>query len=184
MPGIAPFRRLRAFARETRGSVSVEFVIMMPILFWAFMASYVFFDGFRQSAVNLKAAYTISDLISRETGIITEQYVDSMHSLMRLMVRSNSQLNLRITVIRWDEGDARYYVQWSTNRGYNINLTDATIGDIEQKLPVMPDNDIVILVETINTFVPPFNIGMQDTALTNFVFTRPRFTDQVRFEGV
>jgi Flp pilus assembly protein TadG len=30
--------RLRHFGRETRGSVSVEFLLMMPMLFWAFMA--------------------------------------------------------------------------------------------------------------------------------------------------
>lgn len=176
--------RLKSFAADTRGSVSVEFVLMMPILFWAYMATYVYFDGFRQSAVNNKAAYTISDLISRETGILTEDYVDSMYSLMQLMIRSESDLDMRISVIRWSEDDNRYYVKWSTNRGYGVNYTDATISTIEHKLPVMPDNDIVILVETINTFVPPFNIGMDDKPLANFVFTRPRFADQVRFEGV
>jgi Flp pilus assembly protein TadG len=175
--------RLKFFAADTRGSISVEFVLVMPILFWAFMATYVFFDGYRQSAVNLKAAYTISDLISRETEVITDDYVDSMYSLMQLLTRSTSSVSLRITVIRWDEGDDRYYVDWSTNRGYALNLSDATIGDIESKLPVMPDNERVILVETINTFVPLFNVGMDNKELSNFVFTRPRFAPQVLYSA-
>ncbi len=175
--------RLKSFAADTRGSISVEFVMVMPILFWAFMGAYVFFDGYRQSAVNLKAAYTISDLISRETETINDDYIDSMYSLMKLLTRSNSAVSLRFTVIRWDEGDSRYYVDWSTNRGYPTNLTNASIGDIEAKLPVMPDNERVILVETVNTFVPLFNVGMDDQELTNFVFTRPRFAPQVLYSA-
>lgn len=171
--------RLKSFSAETRGSVSVEFVLVMPFLFWSFMAVYVYFDGYRQSAVNLKAAYTISDLISRETEVIDDTYVDSMYALLQILTRPTSPVSMRITVVRWDEDDDRYYVDWSANRGYNIDLTDATIGDIESKLPTMPDLERVILVETDNTFVPLFNVGMENKQLTNFVFTRPRFVDQV-----
>ena len=53
--------RAKAFIDDQSGNITVEFVLAMPILFWAFMACYVFFDGYRQSAANLKAAYTISD---------------------------------------------------------------------------------------------------------------------------
>ena len=175
--------RLKSFIKDTRGSVSVEFILVMPFLFWAFMATYVFFDGFRQSAVNLKAAYTISDLISRETDVITEDYVNSMHNLMQVLTRNTSPTKLRITVIRWDEDDDRYYVDWSTNRGYGFNLTDGNIGDIKERLPVMPNNERVILVETINTFVPLFNVGMDNKQLENFVFTRPRFAPQVLYSA-
>lgn len=171
--------RLKAFAGETRGSVSVEFLLVIPLVFWAYMAAYVFFDGYRQSAVNLKAAYTISDLVSRETDFLTDEYIDSMYSLMQLLTRTSSSVSLRITVVRWDAGDDRYYVDWSTNREYGSNLTNATIGDIAAKLPVMPDNERVILVETINTYVPALNVGMDDQQLENFVFTRPRFAPQL-----
>jgi len=172
-------RRLRTFAAETRGSVSIEFVLVMPFLFWAFMAVYVYFDGYRQSAVNLKAAYTIGDLISRETGVISEDYVDAMESLLRTLTRAQSDVSLRISVIRWDDGDGSYYVDWSANRGYGSALNDGDMTNMQSKLPVMPDNERVILIETSNTFVPLFNVGMDNVELDNFVFTRPRFVDQV-----
>lgn len=175
--------RLKAFAAETKGSVSVEFILMIPVLFWAYMAIYVYFDGYRQSAVNLKATYTISDLISRETEIITDQYVDSMHALMEVMTLSDSPTSLRITVIRWSEADDRYYVDWSVNRGYATAMDDINIGDIKTRLPVMPDNERVILVETVNTFIPVFKIGMENKQLENFVFSRPRFAPQVLYSA-
>lgn len=175
--------RLRAFAEDTSGNVTIEFVLAMPILFWTFMASYVFFDGYRQSANNLKAAYTISDLISRETETINDAYIDSMLELLRLMTRAPSEVDLRISVIRWDATDDRYYLDWSENRGFLTDLTNANIANIEDKLPVMPDNERVILVETNNVFVPLFNVGLDNINLENFVFTRPRFVSQVVFEG-
>jgi len=177
------FKRLRAFAAETRGSVSVEFVLVMPFLFWAFMATYVFFDGYRQSSVNLKAAYTISDLISRETNVLNDDYIDSMYSLFETLVRTRSNIRMRISVIRFDEDDNRYYVDWSVKRGYESIRTNENIATIKWKLPAMPDNERVILVETRNQFVPLFNIGMSNKLLVNFVFTRPRFAPQVLYES-
>ena len=175
--------RLRAFAAETRGSVSVEFVLVMPFLFWAFMATYVYFDGYRQSSVNLKAAYTISDLISRETNAINDDYIDAMYSLLKTLVRTRSEVKLRISVIRYDEADDRYYVDWSETRGYDYARDNDNIRTIRHKLPNMPDNERVILVETRNHFVPLFNIGMTQKLLKNFIFTRPRFAPQVVFES-
>lgn len=175
------YARVKTFLADTGGSVSVEFLMVMPALFWAFMSTYTYFDGYRQSAVNLKAAYTISDLISRETEVINPAYIDGMHELIQVLTRSGSDTKMRITVIRWDEADDRYYVDWSTNRGYDINLDNTNIADIKAKLPVMPDNERVILVETINAFEPPFDVGVNMQSLENFVFTRPRFAPQVLF---
>lgn len=175
--------RLQHFLSDTSGNITIEFCLAMPILFWSFMASYVFFDGYRQSAVNLKAAYTVSDLISRETEAINDNYIDSMVRLMELMTRTPSDVDLRVSVIRWDAKDDRYYLDWSANRGFQNALTNANISDIEERLPVMPDNERVILVETNNVFVPLFNVGLDDINLANFVFTRPRFVSQVVWEG-
>lgn len=177
------FKRLQAFAADTRGSVSVEFILVMPILFWAFMATYVYFDGYRQSSVNLKAAYTIGDLLSRETGEINDDYMDAMHSLLKTMVRSRSEVKLRISVVRFDEPDNRYYVDWSEARGYASVRDDDNIKTIHNKLPNMPNNERVILVETRNHFVPLFNIGMSEKLLKNFIFTRLRFAPQLKFES-
>jgi hypothetical protein len=177
-------KKLRRFNSDTSGNVSVEFVLAMPFVFWAFMGVYVFFDGYRQSSVNLKAAYTISDLISRETTELNDNYIDSMQSLLQVMTRATSSVKMRVSVLRWDQDEERYYVDWSENRGYPAVHTDQTVQQIEDDLPIMPDNERVILVETRNVFVPLFNVGMENKNLDNFVFTRPRFAPQVAYEGV
>jgi hypothetical protein len=56
------------FRDETRGSIPIEALLAFTFLAWWYVASFQFFDALRQKSINLKAAYTLGDLISRETG--------------------------------------------------------------------------------------------------------------------
>lgn len=180
---ITKFRRLiRKFSRETDGLVSVEFAIYAPLLLFVFAAIVTYFDAFRQQNTNLKAAYTISDLISRETNYVNEDYIDSMHKLTQLLIRGGTSMSLRISVVRWDEGDNRYYVDWSKVRGTGYaEWTDGTIQEIKDSLPKMPDQERAIVVETNNQVTPVFNVGLNIMNIENLVFSRPRFAPQVVF---
>ncbi|MFY9209616.1 MAG: pilus assembly protein [Aestuariivita sp.] len=175
--------RIKRFRQDTAGNGTIEFCLFMPILFWAYGASYVFFDAYRQSAMNLKAAYTVGDLISRETQAITPAYIDSLYNITKLLTRTDTPMSMRITVIRWDEEDDIYYLDWSQVRGDVSAMTQAQVADIKPKLPVMPDEERVILVETWNTWNGVMRTGLGTQVLDNFVFTRPRFAPQVIFEG-
>ncbi|WP_170788416.1 TadE/TadG family type IV pilus assembly protein [Ruegeria lacuscaerulensis] len=173
-------------ARDERGALSVEAVLVFPMLFWTVTGTYTFFDGFRQSAANLRAAYTVGDLISRETSEVTDTYVDSMQELMERMVDNGTPLRVRISLVRYDEGDARHYVDWSAIRGFCDQLDNDNITSISGSLPPMPDQDTLIIVETSNDFDPAFGgaavIGdwvSDDSTFENFVFTRPRFTNAI-----
>ena len=176
--------RVRAFWGDTDASVTVEFICAVPMLFWALAASFVFFDGFRQSAINLKAAYTIGDMISRETAAVNDDYMDSVYALHRLLTHATSSTTLRVSVVRWDEDDNRFYEDWSESRGAIDPLTTAEVLLLTDKLPTMPDSERVILVETTNSFTPTFqNVGLEAMSFDNFVFTRPRFAPQVAWES-
>lgn len=170
---------MKKFAQEEDGNMTVEAVLIMPILFWAIMASYAYFDGYRQSAANVKAAYTISDLVSRETREINDDYIDSMKEMMELMVKADSGIRMRITLITYNEADDYHYVRWSADRGLGGKLTDAAVASFRDQLPPMPDADTLILVETENDYVPKFDVGLNDVTFENFVFTRPRFTNEI-----
>ncbi|MBE1297140.1 TadE/TadG family type IV pilus assembly protein [Phycobacter azelaicus] len=174
--------RLTSFSRDTEGSVSVEFAIYTPLLLGLLAAFYTFFDAFRQESINLKAAYTISDLISRETNYVNNTYLDSMYTMGTLLLRGDTTYDMRVSVVRWDEADQSYYVDWSKVRGGGFTeWTDATIHLVKDDLPSMPDQERVILVETKNTVEPAFRVGLPTMEITNFVFTRPRFAPQVVF---
>lgn len=176
--------RPRAFGDDTRASVSVEAALIFPMVMWSLLATFVFFEGYRQSAINHKAASTIADMYSRETANITPTYVDNTKALFDYLAEANGDTKIRVSVIRWVKRRNAYRVDWSKKRGSNIvKLTTADLVAMEDDLPTLPNQERIVLIETWSTYEPLFNIGMDDVELHSFVFTRLRFAPQLRFCG-
>lgn len=176
---VAPFHRfLRRFRRDDEGSIAVEAILVFPVLFWAVLATFVYFDAFRSQSNNLKAAYTISDALSRETGYVTPEYLSSLYRLQEALTSSNHDTKVRVTVVRYDGNLDRYDVVWSQQEGGASLLTSARLETMRDRLPVMPHNEILILYENWIAYEPIFSIGLDAFTFQNLVFTRPRFTPE------
>ncbi|KUF09255.1 TadE/TadG family type IV pilus assembly protein [Pseudoponticoccus marisrubri] len=173
--------RLTRFLRDEDGNVTVETVIWVPLMISILAATFSLFDAFRYKALNVKAAYTISDALSRETDPIDGAYLDGMVDLLAFLTRSEGPYSLRVTLVRYDGDNSRYRVEWSQSRGTFETLENADLADIETKLPNMLDNERVIVVETATQYVPPFEVPGLNTAglFYNFGFTRPRFAPKI-----
>ena len=170
---------LRGFRDETRATVAVEAVVILPLLFWAYAAMFVFFDAYKQVSINQKAAYTIGDVLSRETTAINNAYLDGVDNLFKFLVRADDTARLRVTVVRWDENREKFRRDWSKTRGGVSPLSNAQVADMGDDLPVMPDGERVIVVETWSRYTAPFNVGILSQDLHNRVFTRPRFAPKL-----
>lgn len=170
------------FIRREDGSVSVEAMIVLPAIFWAFLATFSIFETFRTYSTQQKAAYTIGDAISRETVPIDNDYLDGMKSLFDYLGMARGTTSIRVTSIRYDAGEDRFYRSWSQTRGSLLPLTDEDVRDWHDKLPVMPDGEYVLLLETSAEYDPPFKIGLEKRNINNFVFTRPRYAPRVCWE--
>ncbi|MEQ9695397.1 pilus assembly protein [Shimia sp. SDUM112013] len=171
--------RLRHFAEDTRGTVAVEAAIVLPLLLWSYMAMYIFFDAYQTRSSTEKAAFTISDILSRETNAIDTTYLANMRTLFDLMSESDSASGLRVSVIRWSVVSDDYELQWSHTQGAFASLDDEGLNAIENRLPNMADGETLILVETYSTYEPSLKVGMDDLTITTFIFTRPRFAPQL-----
>jgi hypothetical protein len=168
---------LTRFARAEEGSISVEAMLIFPILLWCYLGTFVFFDAYRSQSTNLKAAYTIGDTISREADDITPAYLDSLSELHRFLVHEDTGMaRLRVTIYRYQASDRTYRVRWSRTRGGGLQMTDAVLATLRGNLPVMPNNEIAILVETWVGYSPAYSVGLEDFIFTDLVVTRPRFS--------
>lgn len=171
---------MRRFMRSEEGSISVEAMLILPILVWCYLGTFVFFDAFRSQSTNLKAAYTIGDTLSRETEYITPAYMDSLSALQTFLVdEDNGMARLRVSVYRFQESDNTYRVNWSRTRGGGLQLTDTMLADLRSNLPRMLNAEIAILVETWVGYHPTYSVGLQDFTFTDLVVTRPRFAGQL-----
>jgi hypothetical protein len=179
--------RLRRLFRSESGAMSVEAVIILPILIWALFGTFTIFEAFRSRSVTLKASYTVADMISRQVDALNPAAINGLNSVFDFLTLSNQPTWIRVTSVFWDAGQKKFRVAWSHGTRQHAALTDATLQGLVQHIPAMAIGDTVVMLETYMHFEPAFDIGIDfATGLTagerqNVIVTRPRFASQVVF---
>lgn len=181
----------KRFRKDQRGSLSVEAVIILPMLFWAICATYSYYNAFKvQNAVN-RANYTIGDIVSRETGTVNPDYIQGLHNLYQYMTRAkDSGTWIRVSSIKCrkkcGQADRVLKLNWSYGTAGAHALTKPEINTVEAKIPLLPKGDVLILVETSSTYHPLFKAmvpTLGDTTMATYSVTRPRFAQQVAWSS-
>ncbi len=170
------------FVRREDGVVAIEAMVMMPLMFLTFMALFVTFDAYRQYAVHQKAAYVVSDMISRETMPINSAYIDGTHQICDTLTQREQNSSIRVTVVRFDAAANEMVLEWSETPGGLSDRDDASVNDWTTLLPRMVNGEEMIVVETWARYTPPFRAGIGSQEITNFIFTRPRYAPQIDFD--
>lgn len=176
-----PIKALRRFWGDKRGSGALEFAIFFPGIAFLIGAGYSMFDAYQDKAINTNAAYTISDVLSRETDPITNDYMDGLHEMLQFLAQSDDQVGLRVTMVRWNKHKQQYRRDWSKTRGplYPLKNRDLNTTLVEN-LPTLLHNERVIVVETSTLYDPPYNVlDLDGQEIYNFAFTRPRFAPKL-----
>lgn len=145
---------------------------------------FTYFEAYRAQAVAEKTAYTISDMISRETLAITPQYMTNARKIyMDLSGLSPGETALRVTLLRWDGNNNKFNVDWSQRRGDIPKLRNRDVNEYDDLLPTLINNDRIILVETASDYDPAFSVGLAPRVIETFVFTRPRYAPQIIWDA-
>lgn len=117
---------VRAFAEDARAAVTVELVLVVPMLIWAFFATMIFNDAYRARTQAQAAALHVADAISRNTAIVTTEYLEGMNDVYDFLIADGETSRLRITSVVWDRDADQPLVLWSYGtRGMNA-LPDNT----------------------------------------------------------
>jgi Flp pilus assembly protein TadG len=184
-----PFKR---FLSQEAGGLSVETVIIFPLLLWAYAAMFIFWDAYKAQNVNLKATYTVADMISRAEAPMTPDYLDGANDVYQFLVRSQDGNDTRVSVVEYntDPSDPTgvnsiMRLRWSYATGTHTRHAD--IVPLANRIPSLPVGSELIVVETTMTWIPPFNFSLIPTGLDtrqmqNLVFTSPRFVGRVRYD--
>lgn len=175
---------LRRFGRDEKGAVVVEAVIMLPLLIWAYLALFVYWDAYRSVNTSQKAAYTISDMISREMNDtpLTPAYITGMRDLMKYLVDADQTVKLRVTSVTWSQARTRYEVDWSVSPNAEFDpLTTASIWTVSDRIPTLADGDHVIVVETEVDYKPLTNGFGWVADLSSFDWAYKDYTANGRF---
>lgn len=187
---LALFQPIRRFRDDEQGSFSVEAALMLPMLCFFYVGTFVWFDAFRVQNTNLKAAYTIADMISRESLPVDDTYLNGLNKVFDYLTYSNHKTYLRVTSVKCtancdSDGSRNLEICWSWAVSGRSAHTTATFTDsntgFEDRIPLMPLGDTVILTETFMAYEPPFNVGIGAQFFENHIVTRPRFAPEVEY---
>ncbi|SDW41920.1 hypothetical protein SAMN04488238_10220 [Roseicitreum antarcticum] len=199
---------LRRFAADQGGLVSTETVLVLPLVIWAFAATFVYFDVFRHITTGQKAATLIGDTLSRMRDIpVDAQQLERMNALFAYLAEAKHPTNIRVSSIGWNAEDEEYLLIWSYSTGwlstsgwqpssptapsdddgrrtyYDAPLTNEVVnGPIGTTLPRLVLGETIILVESQIIFEPLFRVGVAGRTLRQQIATRPRFAPQLTFE--
>ncbi len=184
------FRILKRFMTRDDGSLSVEAVIILPVIFTVFMGTYTYFDAYRAQSRALKANYAISDLLSRDDNVVAAE-LQGAGKLFRYLTHTGTESWVGVTVIRCkkncDKPTRKLVVAWSKDMDLKKHLTTTKLrASYLDKIPSMYNGEYLIMVETRAAYKPPFGgewTGIYPTTLYDLVVTKPRGSPKVCYEN-
>jgi Flp pilus assembly protein TadG len=177
-----PFRR---FARDERGAILMETIIILPILAWALFAMAAYWDAYRTQNRQQKAVYAVADIITRQRTM-SVAYVDALDNVVNYMLDDGQTVKLRLTSVGWDATTSKFVVRWSRSPdGRMPALTNTTLQLVAFKIPAMTASSTIMLLETDLGYTPNINVGVNNAMgvdaqpFKQFIVTRPRFSDKI-----
>ena len=164
--------------------MTVEAVLVIPVLTFAMAITLVTWDAFKTRNTSQKATYTVADMFSRETGDVDEDYLLTAHELFAYLANSNSNA-LRVTVVDMKEDpntkERTLGLVWSRAVGGLPKFTEAA--EVKNRVPLMAPGDQLIIVESVQLWSPPFQTGLGNFAFREISVMRPRFSPQLVWSG-
>lgn len=182
---------LRRFRRNESGLASAEMIIVLPVYLFCIIGTFTFWDAYDVVNRTQKAAYSVSDLVTRKQDEVTEAYVNGMFGTMQYMMGPALPVRTRITSLFYNGAQDRYEVIWSRSSYTGVpRLTTGTISQIQSHLPEMSDGDALMVVETRVEFTPILGTvaralnALDSDTMETVIVTRPRFLPKICMQGV
>lgn len=189
-------RSFAGFTRSESGTVTIESVIILPIILFALQATFAYFESFRQKSVALKANYAVADYLSRIPEY-DQNTLNGLDDLFEYMTKSEESSWLRVTVVECvarptrcnDETPRRIRV---ARQGdpivLNSHASDGKSGHRNASLrnkmavhiPPLYRGEAVIMVETWTQYEPTFAgrwTGIYQPEFYHVTVTSPREHD-------
>lgn len=188
-------RRFQSYLRDEDGLVLAEALFMLPLLIWALVAMFIYWDVFRTITVTQKAAYAVADLLSRQKNTIPLAYANGLQNVMDFMTPNGHPVKMRITSFECvstvepnkfcdgTHGNYKLLFSFSPKGKVTTLLTEANIQAWKgTRIPIINHGESVFVVETsveykaqLQTAIAGLLVGVNDKTYGQFIFTRPRY---------
>lgn len=179
-------RILRRFRGDTRGTLTVEAIFIIPIMMLGLTAFYAFWDVYRTQNVVQKSTYAVADMLSREMIPATPAFLDGLERTLEFLIQDEARV--RITSIRrisdGPTGVTGLTVLWSYSPSNAMApLNNTSLVTIERHIPMMAVGSNMVIFEVQVPYTPVTDMLSMNT-LTEVQAMRPRFLPTLCIQGV
>lgn len=190
--------------RDEEGAISVEMVFVLPVLIWVLAAIHVFWDGYRASALSVKATSTLAEMVSRRTVPMNEPYVDGLRGMLDVLASGgqaggqarDGEGSLRVSVLRsllpaemasgteptCGPPHDTVALEWSRAAGPALDPV-ASVDALCDTIPVVAPGDQVVVLESRSPWRPLFASILEARDMTATAVTRHRFGHRFCWEA-
>jgi len=159
--------------KDRRGVAGLEFALLAPIMIVLLLGSITLGLLFRDSKAVERANSAVGDVISRQTTVDTAYLQTCYQLFLNMSARNAAAVKFRVTSVK--KTSSGLTIAWSYAVSPEIALTAAELA--KKTLPLVSDNDSLVLVETAVTASPvTAYLGGAFGNMSNTVTERPRFT--------
>ncbi len=164
---------LNRFREDDQATMTVEFILILPVLMLWFIGSIVFFDAFDARAAAARTAHNIADIMSRQTDAIDDAYIDDLLLLQSRMLPREPAGELTVSALIRNATTGDMEVAWSYSTAGDP-VVDADLAALT--LPPMVLGETVLLVDSYVPFIPIADmVGIVAQTWTNRVVISPRY---------
>lgn len=154
-------RRFRSFAKDTRGVAAIEFALLVPVLLVLLMGGVTTFLMTRDSRNAERATYTIADNLARDDRLGRAK-LELAQGLLLSMTRAEAK-NVRFRVASLRRIDDEFRIDWAWAKTGEAPLS--RVEEVEAQLPLVADNDSVLMVE-VAVISTPFSSFVHQPSMT------------------
>lgn len=191
---------LNSFRKDRAGTVAVETAIIFPALLFVLFAMMNIFDAYRAKSTTEKAAFAVSDMLSRETTSVNCAYLSGVHAVLEEMSTVRSGHSMTVTHVYWSVVSDDYELYWTRDQSCGAGVSAAEFETMKSRLPQLVDGESLLVIETSASYAPPIlaqwngqrqegTLRLSETEnplnmdIDTFVFSRPRFAPQLAWSN-
>jgi hypothetical protein len=184
--------RFGSFLRDEDGLVLAEGLFTLPMIIWAMVAMFIYYDVFRTINITQKAAYGVADLLSRQKVEMPLTFANGLQRVLTFLAPGGHPVRMRITSFEClaptgpgcTTSNGSYRLLFSFSPESKVTpLNQAAIQNwrTSNKIPVLNNGESVFVVETeveftaqLQTAIAGFMVGVDDAKYGQFIVTKPR----------
>lgn len=179
-------RAARRFATRNSGSMTVEALFIVPVMAMGMSGFFAFWDAYKTQNVVQKAAYAVSDMLSREMIPATPAFLNGLETTLEYLI--DRDVRIRVTSIRRVSdgplGLTGLDVLWSYSPNNVMTpLTETTLTLVLDDIPMMAVGSNMVMFEVQVPYAPVTELLDLDT-INETVAMRPRFLPTLCLTGV